>query len=54
MVPARFHRSSFRLCASSVLSAGGLLTPTSARAAGLEGTLVGPDGCTAGVRVATR
>ena len=39
MVPSLFHRSIIRPCASSVLSAGVLLTPTSARPAGLVGTL---------------
>lgn len=54
MVPFLLHRSLIRLCASSALSAGVWLTPTGARAAGLVGTPLDPDRCTAGVRVAAR
>ena len=44
MVPALFHRGIIRLCVISALSAGVLLTPALAFAAGLEGTVVDPNG----------
>ena len=44
MVPSLFHLAMTRLCVISALSAGVLLTPTIAFAAGLEGTVVDPNG----------
>ena len=47
MVPSLFHRAIIRLCVISALSAGVLLTPAIAFAAGLEGTVVDPNGLAA-------
>ena len=44
MVPSLFHRGIIRLCIISALSAGVLLTPALAFAAGLDGTVVDPNG----------
>ena len=47
MVPSLFHRIIIRLSIVVALSAGVLLTPTLGFAAGLEGTVVDPDGLAA-------
>ena len=56
VVPSPFHQSIIGLRVIFAPSAGLFLTPTSALAAGLVGTLIDPDGrcLTAGGRVATR
>ena len=47
MVPSLFHQAIIRLCVISALSAGVWLTPAIAFAAGLEGTVVDPNGLAA-------
>ena len=55
MVPFPFHQSIIGRCVLFAQSAGLLLTPIIALAAGLVGTLIDPDGhcLTAGGRIAT-